>query len=63
MTYNKTLTTRAVLNVGDGIYLDDSKVMHSVSEIYIKNKDSKNLCYRDILVLTFKKIDSKSVEV
>ena len=63
MTYNKTLTTRAVLNVGDGIYLDDSKVMHSVSEIYIKNKDSKNLCYRDVLVLTFKKIDSKSVEV
>jgi hypothetical protein len=63
MTYNKTLTTRAVLNVGGCIYLDDSKVMRGVSEIYIKNKDSKNLCYRDVLVLTFKKIDSKSVEV
>ncbi|WP_308169303.1 2OG-Fe dioxygenase family protein [Vibrio metschnikovii] len=43
------------MSVGDLAYIDDSKVYHGVSETKPINKDEESI--RDMLVITFKKVN------
>lgn len=55
--YNNNLTPLSSIDisVGDLAYIDDSKVYHGVSEIKPINKDEESI--RDMLVITFKKVN------